>query len=434
MNRHTLREWDYLPVGENADRGEIPRRVADGLVAAARASGVGGPDGETVLVNGHARLRAGQVVGVLVTPAATREILPKIAGLDEGATRRQLVHMLARVFDLDIAGGDLTGLGWQKHDLLEILIRMFCDRLFSAVHRGLPRRYVQHQDDLPALRGRLDAQRQFTVLAASPWKLACRYDELSADIPLNRIMKAAVLKLLAVARSPENQRRLSELALVFVDVRTTPVSALPWNEVVLDRTNAVWASLLGLARLLLGERFQTTSLGDGQGFSLLFEMNTLFEEYTGRTLRAALQGSGLDVRLQGPRDHALLSEDNVPRFATRPDIVITDSTGPRLIIDTKWKRLRGALEDPKCGVGQADVYQMMAYAQVYRCDRLMLLYPHHGHSGGPAGILTTHHIRGTEDARLSVATLSLSKLSGVRDRLRQLVMDSVPLLEPSTRQ
>lgn len=67
-----------------------------------------------------------------------------------------------------------------------------------------------------------------------------------------------------------------------------------------------------------------------------------------------------------------------------------------------------------------------------RCDRLMLLYPHHQHADGPAGILTTHHIRGTDDARLSVATLSLSDLSGVRDRLHQLVMGTLPLLQAST--
>ncbi|MFD0386891.1 McrC family protein [Tistrella bauzanensis] len=31
--------------------------------------------------------------------------------------------------------------------------------------------------------------------------------------------------------------------------------------------------------------------------------------------------------------------------------------------------------DRKSGVSQADVYQMMAYARLYKCDRLMLLYP-----------------------------------------------------------
>lgn len=40
--------------------------------------------------------------------------------------------------------------------------------------------------------------------------------------------------------------------------------------------------LLVLARLLLGAGFQTTSMGEAAGFSLVCEMNTLFEEYIGR--------------------------------------------------------------------------------------------------------------------------------------------------------
>ena len=186
-------------------RGRLLTAVGS-LVATARALRIGGQDGEAILINGHKRLRAQQVVGVLVSPRATLEILPKIDGLDTGATRKCLVHMLARVFDLDVASGAMTDLGWQRHDLLEILIRLFCDRLFEAVHRGLSRRYVGHEDDLAALRGRLDVKRQFTVLVLTPQKLACRYEDLSADIPLNQIMKAAVTRLLGIARAAENQR------------------------------------------------------------------------------------------------------------------------------------------------------------------------------------------------------------------------------------
>jgi 5-methylcytosine-specific restriction enzyme subunit McrC len=419
--RRSLREWDYLPVGDDLGDDGITRPTADSLVATARASKVGGADGEAILVNGHRRLRAQQVVGLLATPKATLELLPKIDGLDDGATRQRLIHMLARVFDLHIASGAMADLSWQQNDLLEILIRLFCDRLFEAVHGGLPRRYIGQEDDLVALRGRLDIQRQFTVLAVSPQKLACRYDELSPDIALNQIMRAAVGRLRAIARASHNQRRLAELARAFADVATVPVASLPWDRVALDRTNAAWATLLRLARLLLGNRFQTTSSGDGQGFSLLFEMNTLFEEFIGRTLQRALSGSGLDVRLQGPRDHVLEADDGSRCFATRPDIVISRAGKPVLVIDTKWKRLSGALDDPKRGVGQADVYQMMAYAQIYQCHQVMLLYPHHDGVGNREGVLNAYRIRGTA-SELSIASVSLADLKTIGSRLASLTL------------
>ena len=424
MIRRSVREWEYLPIGE--DGGDaLPRRAADGLVATARSTRLGGAEGEDVIVDGNRRLRAQQVVGVLASPGATLEILPKIDGLDAGSTRHRLVHMLARVFDLDVADGAMTDLGWQRHDLLEILVSLFCSKLFEAVHRGLSRRYVAHDSDLAALRGRLDVRRQFTVLAASPQRLACRYEELSPDIALNQIMRAALARLLGLARAPENQRRIRELTFAFADVRAIPADRLPWDRVALDRTNSAWAGLLNLARLLLGERFQTTSAGEGRGFSLLFEMNTLFEEYVGRTLRRALDGSGLEVTLQGPRDHVLTGEDGAVRFATRPDIVVSRGGAPILIVDTKWKRLKGAV-DARRGVGQGDVYQMMAYAQVYRCERLMLLYPHHDGMEGAEGVQSVHRIRGTEDTKLSVASISLADLSGLGARLAGMVASSMP--------
>ena len=70
--------------------------------------------------------------------------------------------MLAVALDLRIETGRITELDWQRETLLEIFIRVFCDKLTEAVRRGMPRRYLGHEDDLSALRGTLDVPRQFT--------------------------------------------------------------------------------------------------------------------------------------------------------------------------------------------------------------------------------------------------------------------------------
>lgn len=421
MIRRSIREWDYLPI-EEPGPGAFSRIEADKIVECAAGLQLSGFEGERIVVNHPRKLRAQQVVGIIATDSSSLEILPKIDGADsDAAARRALVHMLAEVIDLEIAHGRMTDLDYQRHDLLEILIKLFCERLFEVVHRGLPRRYIQHEEDLGTLRGRLDAKRQFTVLAATPQRLACRFDELSPDIALNQIMKAAVKKLLRLSRVPENQRRLTELAFAFSEISDVPVAALRWHDVVIDRTNQAWAQLLALARLLLGNRFQTTSWGSAKGFSLLFEMNTLFEEFVGRSFRKALAGTGLQVQLQGPRDHALQEvKDGQLRFATRPDITVTRDGAPILIVDTKWKRLRGAIDDAKFGVSPSDVYQMMAYAHVYRCDRLILLYPYHDELDAEPGVLCSHRVRGAADTRISIATISLFEPRTAALQLRHL--------------
>ncbi len=64
------------------------------------------------------------------------------------------------------------------------------------------------------------------------------------------------------------------------------------------------------------------------------------------------------------------------------------------MIDTKWKRISSRIDDPKQGVSQADVYQMMAYAQLYRAPRLTLLYPHHPGLGANEGVHARNRITG----------------------------------------
>lgn len=412
MIHRSVSEWAYLPIEQSVE-GAFTREHADRLIAVARSTPLGGADGTGILTDHHGRLRAQQVVGVIAAEGCTLEILPKIEGLGSGddeasrtRIRQRLVHMLAVAHDLDLAVGDSTPLGTQRDTLLEVLIGVFCSKLTDVLRHGMPRSYVHHEDDLPALRGRLDVQRQFTALAASPQRLACRFEEFSSDIVLNQVMKAAVARLARISRSPANQRRLRELAHVYSDVATVPAKALRWDAIVLDRTNHRWRAMRDLARLLLAGDFQTTSQGSSPGFSLLFAMNDLFEAFVAKMLARALRGSELHVVVQDRRLYCLTEPGGARRFQVRPDIVVRRGAETVMIIDTKWKRISARIDDPKQGVSQADVYQMMAYGRLYACPSLMLLYPYHGGIAEP-GETGRYRVMGCED-ELITATLDVA--------------------------
>ena len=413
-------EWEAIRYGDAAD--EMPAHAADRIATAAAASPLAGRGGGGVLEHFRKALRARGVVGVIAAGGTVLEILPKIdvPGMEgdqaTGSIRRRLVHMLAIALDLKIDAGQVTALDCQRETLLEILIRLFSEKLVDAVRQGMTRRYVEHADDLPAPRGRLNVTRQFTTLAVEPSRLACRFDALTPDIALNRIMKAAVTRLSRIARTTDNQRRLRELALAYADIADVPIPALRWDEVVLDRTNGRWRELLNLTRLLLGDRFQTTSVGGSDGFSLLFEMNTLFEEYVSRMLRRALAGTDLRVVSQGGRLYCLETVDRRQVFQTRPDILIKRGNAVLQIIDTKWKRIAGRIDDPKRGVSQADVYQMMAYGRLYRCGKLTLLYPHHHGAGCDEGLIGEYAVNSSAD-RLDLFSIDVASSDDIKARL-----------------
>lgn len=368
MIRRTVHEWKELPFSPDPDDpATIPEWAADRIAAVAKASPLAGKGGTAVLEHKRRSLRARAVVGVIAAEGCSLEILPKIdvpetgAGQD-AAIRRRLIHMLAVALDMKIDIGSLTELDWQRETILEILIGIFVGKLVDAVRQGMPRAYVGQSDDLHALRGSMDVVRQFTRHAVNPSKLACRFDELSPDITLNQIMKAATTRLRRVSRSARNQRRLQELSFTYADISDVPPARLAWDKVRLDRTDSRWRELVSLARLLLSERFQTSTQGETAGFALLFDMNVLFESYVGQLVRRALRGSGLKASLQGGRLYCLTDEETGRKvFQTKPDILIKCDGEVVHVIDTKWKRIAPRLDDPKQGVSQADVYQIMAY-------------------------------------------------------------------------
>lgn len=359
---YTCQEWEELPLGKD---GLSEKEVEQFHVYAERAAR---HLKTTVLTRTVRGLKMEQVVGILQTPGASLEILPKIDGRENNSVREALVRMLAVAWDLDVTHGELTALKTQRNDFLEYFIRLFAERLLAAVRRGLPRRYLVHTEDLALLRGKLDVVRQLTHLSVRPDRLACRFDELSENTPLNRVLKAAVSRLTRITRSTSNARRLAELLsrFEFVGDSSDPLS----EPVRMDRTNTAFHGLYRLARFFLSKDWQSTTSGNTMtGFSLLFPMNDLFEKFVGRTMRRTL---GLPVHLQHPIRHALVSEEGRSLFAMRPDIVIDGTDGP-VVLDTKWKRLKPG--DTKIGVKQSDVYQMLAYAHAYEARRLVLIYP-----------------------------------------------------------
>ena len=408
----SCREWCDLRIGENG----LSENKAERLHTLAELAAQRLKLPETaVLTRTHRGLKAGQVVGILATSGMTLEILPKIDG-DDGEVRKALVCMLSATWGLPVADGELAALDTQRHDLLELLIRLFADRLLAVVRRGMPRRYLAYEEDLALLRGKLNVKRQFTHLIVRRDCLACRFDELSEDTPLNRVFKAAVIRLVGIARSAANARRLAELTARFEFVSDSPD---PLREFVqFDRTNIAFHDLYRLARLFLAGDWQSTTGGRAEGFTLLFAMNRLFEEFIGKSLKRAL--APCPVHLQHSK-HCVVKNADGGLFGLRPDAVIKEPTP--IILDTKWKRLtceEKTLGGETLGVAQADIYQMLAYAQAYDASRLVLLYPWHKEIGGPGIISHDWKVTGTS-RQLDIATIDVGQPEQVAETLRHIV-------------
>jgi 5-methylcytosine-specific restriction enzyme subunit McrC len=367
-------------------------------------------------------LVAQNFVGVVNLGRDQVEILPKIEG-DVSQVRHNLVKMISVALDLELYDSDASKVDKHSDSILEILIRLFCQKLWQCVRRGMVRQYEIRNENLAMLRGRLSVPEQIRVNLARPDRLACVFDEFSENNLLNQALKAALQVLSRVAKTQTSQRNLAELLFCFQEVDDVVSSAINWSRTGTNRLSARFKPVLALARLFIEGKSPDVVSGSGDGFALLFDMNKLFESYVGAVAKRVFANEGLEVSLQGPKRHLARVASGSQVFELKPDIVARGDDGIAFIIDTKLKSLKE--QAYREGVTSTDVYQMYAYSTQYASPDVFLLYPHHRDLGEwkpRRAEYWVHGVGGTFDLnqRVCVSSLDLQDLKTVPAQLRDM--------------
>lgn len=383
---------------------------------------------------GKKKIKAnGCYVGVIGTTDCTLEILPKIDAKGSGRQkneniRKRFIQMLA--YSLDIDAGSITNLKWEQNPILEFFISTFVEKLLLLVRHGLPKSYQFFEDDLTKVRGSLNVVRQFTSNLVNPSKIACQFDELSNDIVLNQKMKATIKLLYIHTKCAENKKKLRHLLLLYFDISDIQLSIIRKEKVSLDRTNSNWHWILKLADLLLASMFQTTFGGTNSGYSFLFDMSKLFEDYIGKKLKNVAKRNAIVVKTQSEGMEYLDFIDNISgrkQFGTKiiPDIVESSDDGTVHIIDTKWKHLKYNKSDDKLNVSQRDIYQMLSYGLLHNARKMTILYPHSSKFKNYGGIQVYGKIN-VPDKTLYVSTIDISDSKKEEEQLEKLLFRNLP--------
>jgi len=326
--------------------------------------------------------KASQWVGVVQLDGLQLELLPKIhdddADRPAADARAALVTMLAYAGDVPLRLRDLASLLERNADLGEVLAAMFAERLVEELARGPERNYVMRRENLTTFRGKLAVRKHLALNAAHRERFLCDHDELVSDTALNQVLRAACVLLAGTVRARRTGDLLARCLAVLDDVADIVVTATILERVAITRQNERFAPLLAFCRMLFAGRAPTAQSGPTRTFSLLFDMNAVFERFVaGFIAREVLPllpaGWKSHSQARGHTRHLLLSAGRgVLRLA--PDLLLERPDGSLLVIDTKWKRLTPGAE--RRSVSRADLYQLYAYGQRFQATRSVLLYPH----------------------------------------------------------
>ena len=277
-----------------------------------------------------------------------------------------LWHMLTYAYDLLELRREAVGLGTAE-DLVESVVEVFSKQVEGLIEFGLLRSYVEHEENLLAMRGRLNVVEQVRRNLVARHRLACRYDEFTTDVAENRILRYTLFRLLRARlwrarvrqRVDRCERRMDEARLEHIEERH-------FGELRFTRLNERYRTPLALAGLLLQMLSLTHRPGEHRQEPLLLDMPRVFERFLQRALEERLKERGLRVRW--PNSNRWLAEEK--RVPLKPDMVIERGGAPVCIVDAKYK---GRADDEEARA--ADVYQMLAYCVGYRVGNAVLVYP-----------------------------------------------------------
>ena len=242
------------------------------------------------------------------------------------------------------------------------------------------RGYATEEDNLATLRGKLVLSRHVAKNAALKTRFFCRHDILTEATQISVRLKQACRVLAARALPVAVLVKCHPVLALLDDVPDRPFRQRE-PDPVFTRQNERFADIYGFASMLLEGQAPDARSGEVETFSLLFDMEKVFERYIAAFLASELMHRFADASLfpqaKGHR-FSLYRDQHEAVLRMAPDLLfVHEIAGAKktLIIDTKWKRLS---EEDGGRPSRADLYQLYAYLHRYDCQRAYLLYPRSG--------------------------------------------------------
>lgn len=248
-------------------------------------------------------------------------------------------------------------------ELYESLASVLARRVLDRGRKGLYRQYLDFEERLPYITGRLDV----SSMVREPWKVQpkCYYQEHTADVEENQIL---AWTLRVVARSGICTERVMPLIRRAYHLLESAVSVRSFKAQscigrLYNRLNDDYEPLHALCRFFLEHSGPTHKLGGHTMIPFMVDMPVLYERFVAEWMLAHLPS---EVKL---RTQEKIDIDREGKIKFEADLVLYDAENDKTlcVLDTKYK----IPSTPST----ADIAQVVAYAEAKGCSHAFLVYP-----------------------------------------------------------
>lgn len=307
--------------------------------------------------DGRWRLGPRGYVGILPVNRHT------VLALEPKVPLENVFRMLEYAYDLRaFRWPDKTITAESMAELFESLARVLARRIRDRTRKGLHHRYIEQDEKLPFVRGRMELRATHRLLCEP--SVHCHFGEHTPDHSGNQIL---LWTLLTILRSGILSRKAAlELRGAARPLRG-PVSEVRYQDANCtrqnyDRLSHDYEPLHALCRFFLSQTGPSQRVGQRKMSPFLLKMDNLFEAFVARWLQEKLPRSRrLRIQESGSFDPHGDIEYHI-------DLVLYERSGrPLAVLDTKYKKTT----QPQ----GSDVHQVVAYALTKGCRDAILVYP-----------------------------------------------------------
>lgn len=263
-----------------------------------------------------------------------------------------------------------TSLGDAKSDFFEVLIYLFSKYTRGLFNSSLYLQYVEVTNELPFIKGRLNNTNYINEnVSKGRWhKLNCTYDSFELDNEFNRIIKYVTTLLFNVTSSQDNKKHLREILFFLDEVTDERATAEQCSRIAFNPMFGEFDTVRDYCELFLSNCVSFDYKNELKLFAFLLPMEYVFEDFIFGFIEKEIP----EITAKSQRSDKYLDESR--NFNIKPDLWIK-TANKSLIADTKYKIVYSNEDDPKKGISQTDLYQMLAYAVRFNVDDIVLFYP-----------------------------------------------------------
>lgn len=332
--------------------------------------------------------------------------------------------MIARAGFVPLTAADIARLANTNKPLLIAYMELYVDHLCREWRKGQIKRYVLQEENRTCLKGKLIMPAHLRENLLNLQRFYTASDEFTCDNLISQLLKKALRICQEQVFSSRVAQKAKSLLADFEDVSDIDANDDLMKQVQVDRCISRFEQLVNMAKFIIRDISPSPAAPGHSVYSLMYDMNEVFERFIAAEIKAALRGESCRVKYQ-VRGKSLLMRDNRKQFALRPDIGVFSAGKSLCIVDTKWKRLDS--NRSRFNVSQSDMYQMYAYGKEYKCPKVILLYPEH--SGLPHAVSDYEHLEDAPAKRILVRTVNVSEpltrrevTAHLRKTLREMVL------------